>query len=193
MIAYIQGSVLSRGEDWVVVQVGGIGWRIALPRSDAAHLPAVGGETSLYTHMHVRENDISLYGFLSPDARALFELLLTVSGIGPKLALSIVSVVTVDELQHAVASGDPSVLGKAPGVGKRTAERVLLGLKDKLGVGHEIASHLTSRQGDPEVVSALISLGYSLAEATAALHSLPQEDLPLEERLRLALQSLASA
>jgi Holliday junction DNA helicase RuvA len=151
--------------------------------------------------MRVREDEIALYGFGSADELALFELLLGVSGIGPKVGLSIVSNMGIDYLRDAIARGDPMMLARVPGVGRKTAERLMLGLKDKLGVELEFASYPALTHADSELIAALTSLGYSVAEAQAALRSLPslpkgegvpEETLALEERIRLALRYFAT-
>ncbi len=188
MIATLQGRIVAKGENHVIIDVGGVGFKVFVPSSVLQRLGAMGQEASLFTHMHVRENEIALYGCRTPDELALFELLLGVSGIGPKVALNIVSIMSADDLRDAIARGDALMLTRIPGVGKKTAERVMLDLKDKLGVGLEFVSYPALTHADAEVISALTSLGYSIAEAQAALRSLPREELTLEERVRLSLQ-----
>ena len=191
MIATLQGRIVARGENYVIVDVGGLGFKVFVPSSRLERLEGIGQEASFFTHMHVRENEIALYGCSTPDELALFELLLGVSGIGPKVALSVVSIMSTDDLRDAIARGDVVMLTRIPGVGKKTAARVMLDLRDKLGVGLDFAYSPVLTHADAEVISALTSLGYSIAEAQAALRSLPHEDLPLEERIRLALQYFA--
>jgi Holliday junction DNA helicase RuvA len=192
MIATLEGRIVAKGENYVIVAVGGVGFKVHVPSSLLARLGGTGQEVSLFTHMHVRETEIALYGCSTPDELALFELLLGVSGIGPKVALNVVSIMSTDALRDAIARGDAAMLTRIPGVGKKTAERVMLDLKDKLGVGLEFVSYPALTHADAEVISALTSLGYSIAEAQAALRSLPLEDLTLEERIRLALQYFAT-
>jgi Holliday junction DNA helicase RuvA len=191
MIATLQGRVAAKGENYVVVDVSGVGFRVHVPSSLLDRIPGVGHELSLFTHLHVRENELSLYGFSSADELALFELLLRVSGIGPKVALKIVSIMSVEALREAIAQGDAAALTRIPGVGKKTAERVMVDLKDKLGVG-ELMAYPAMTHVDADVIAALTSLGYSIAEAQSALRSLPTKDLPLEEKIRLTLQYLGS-
>lgn len=191
MIATLQGRVAAKGENYVIVDVSGVGFRVYVPSSLLDQIPGVGHELSLFTHLHVRENELSLYGFGLADELALFELLLRVSGIGPKVALKIVSIMSVEALREAIAHGDVAALTRIPGVGKKTAERVMVDLKDKLGVG-ELMAYPTMTHADAEVIAALTSLGYSIAEAQSALRSLPAKDLPLEEKIRLTLQYLGS-
>ncbi len=192
MIATLEGRLVAKGDNYVIVDVSGVGFKVYVPSSLLDGLGPTGQETSLYTHMHVRENEIALYGCSGPDELSLFELLLGVSGIGPKVALNIVSIMSTDALREAIARGDAATLTRIPGVGKKTAERVMLDLKDKLGVGLEFVSYPALTHADAEVISALTSLGYSIAEAQAAVRSLPPEDLPLEERVRRALQYFAA-
>jgi Holliday junction DNA helicase RuvA len=192
MIATLEGRIVAKGENYVIIDVGGVGFKVYIPSSLLGRLGGTGQEVSLFTHMHVRENEIALYGCSTPDELALFELLLGVSGIGPRVALNVVSMMSPEALREAIARGDAAMLTRIPGVGKKTAERVMLDLKDKLGVVLEFVSYPALTHADAEVISALTSLGYSIAEAQAALRSLPPEDLPLEGRIRLALQYFAT-
>jgi len=190
MIASLQGRSTAKGDNYVVIDVSGVGFKVFVPPSLLDRLSGIGQELNLFTHLHVRENELSLYGFGTHDELALFEMLLRVSGIGPKVALKIVSVMSVEALREAIARGDAAMLIRVPGVGKKTAERVMMDLKDKLGVAG-LGLHPGLTHVDAEVISALTSLGYSIAEAQAALRSLPSEDLALEEKIRLVLQHLA--
>ena len=190
MIASLQGRSTAKGDNYVVIDVSGVGFKVFVPPSLLDRLSGIGQELNLFTHLHVRENELSLYGFGTPDELALFEMLLRVSGIGPKVALKIVSIMSVEALREAIARGDAAMLTRVPGVGKKTAERVMMDLKDKLGVAG-LVLHPGLTHVDAEVISALTSLGYSIAEAQAALRSLPSVDLALEEKIRLALQHLA--
>lgn len=192
MIASLQGRLVAKGDNYVLVNVGGIGFRVFVPRTLVDRLGNPGQEVSLFTHMHVRENDIALYGCSSADELSLLELLLQVSGVGPKVAMNIVSVMSTEALREAIGRGDATALQRIPGLGKKLAERVMLDLKDKLGVGLGVVSYPALTHADAEVISALTSLGYSIVEAQAALRSLPPEPLPLEERVRLALQYFAT-
>jgi Holliday junction DNA helicase RuvA len=190
MIASLQGRISAKGDSYLVLDVGGVGFKVFVPPALLDGPPSTGQQLGLFTHMHVRENELSLYGFSAADELTLFELLLHVSGIGPKVAMKIVSMMPPDALREAIARGDAAALTRVPGVGKRIAERVLVDLKDKLGVSRGI-SYPALSGADAEVISALTSLGYSVSEAQAALRSLPQKDLALEERIRSALQHLA--
>jgi len=191
MIARLHGKVAAVGQDSLVVDVGGVGYRVRVPRSVLEEVRGTGDTVTLHTHLHVRENELTLYGCSSEDELGLFETLLSVSGIGPRSAMNIVSNVPVETLREAVARGDAGALARLPGVGKRTAERLVAELKGKLGTA--AASPLgTLSAGDAEVIAALTALGYSVAEAQQALAGLPPAgSLPLEERIRLALRSFA--
>jgi holliday junction DNA helicase RuvA len=191
LIASLQGRIAAKDDHSVIVEVGGVGFRVFVTALCLENTEGVGHETSLFTHLHVRENELSLYGFATPNELQLFELLLGLSGIGPKSALKILSSVSVEVLQDLVSRGDTVALTRIPGVGKRTADRLMLYLKDKLGMPAEFASYPAFSHADGEVMAALTSLGYSVMEAQAAVRSLPKDPLPLEERIRMALQYFA--
>jgi Holliday junction DNA helicase RuvA len=190
MISTVRGVVqqLSPGE--LVVEVGGVGLRLLVPRSVVEAGAAVGHVVFLHTYLVVREDALTLYGFGSTEQRELFELLLQVSGIGPKLALAVLSNVSPEALRAAVASGQPEALDRVPGVGKKTAERIVFHLKDKFTPGEAGGPALIP--ADTDVLAALTSLGYSLVEAQAAVQSLPA-DAPeqVEGRVRMALRYFA--
>lgn len=190
MIARLHGTVVAAGDGSVIVDVAGVGYRVRVPPSVLADA-SPGEMITLHTHLHVRENELALYGCASEDELALFETLLTVSGIGPRSAMSIISAVAPETLREAVVRGDAAALGRIPGVGKRTAERLVAELKGRLGSTEgSLPAALSS--GDAEVIAALTSLGYSVVEAQQALQGVPPASaLPLEERIRLALRSLA--
>ncbi len=189
MIARLHGTVVWVGQDALIVDVGGVGYRVRVPRSLLQEMAGRGESITLHTHLHVRENELSLYGCASEGELALFETLLGVSGIGPRSALNILSAVAPETLRETVARGDALALSRIPGIGKRTAERLVTELKGKLGAP-EVSGPAELRAGDAEVIAALTGLGYSVAEAQQALQGVPPAaSLPLEERIRLALQS----
>jgi len=192
MIATLEGILEFRGNDSIIVNVSGIGFRVYVPGSTLGQLGAVKGKVSLYTHLHVREDNISLYGFASSEELALFRNLISVSGIGAKLALAILSAFSAEQLVMAIASGDIDFLSQAPGVGKKTAGRLVVELKGKLEKEwKEVALPLAPESAD--VIAALTGLGYSVAEATRAISRLPDSGkLSLEERIRAALQQVGS-
>jgi Holliday junction DNA helicase RuvA len=188
MIDMLTGQVAALGDTYVVVTVGGVGLRVFIPRTVREIVEGRGQTLTLYTHLAVREDALTLYGFGDPDERALFETLLTVSGVGPRLALAIISTLSVIQLQNAVAREEPEVLTRVPGIGKKLASRLALELRDKLAI--EPATGLVAISDvDTDVLAALTALGYSVVEAQAALQAIPR-DAPqdIEERVRLALQ-----
>ncbi|MFQ5856357.1 MAG: Holliday junction branch migration protein RuvA [Anaerolineae bacterium] len=191
MIAVLRGVLQLREEDAVIVDVNGVGFYVHVPAPVMNDLGREGSDVSLYTHLHVRENELSLYGFSTIDQRALFQKLLTVSGIGPRVALALLSALTPDQLRMAIAEGNVSLLTRAPGVGKRTAERMILDLKGKIDLGELVPAGEISMT-DAEVIAALESLGYSRSEAQEAMRHLPDGDLSLEEKITEALRYFAS-
>lgn len=197
MIAFISGTLQSVGADHAVIETGGVGFQIYAPRNVLGSLGAVGEPALLYTHLLVREDLLALYGFATTEQRTLFETLLGVTGIGPKVALSIMGAIAPDELRTAVAGGDTARLARIPGIGKKTAERLALELKGKLDLrGLIVAPVATPAVAaiNNELHSMLTSLGFSAAEAAAAVNALPTDAPPdLEERLRLALRYFGGA
>ena len=191
MIAAVRGTLEAHGTDAVIVDVGGISLRVFVPTSALARLPAVGQSIRLVTYLYLREDLIALYGFLTSDELALFEQLIGVTGVGPKLALAILSSAPSDALRTAIASENLDNLTRIPGIGKKLAGRLILELRGKLTPPPgEAAAPVSST--DADVVEVLVSLGYNPADAQAAVKSLPTgRDLDLEERIRLALQFFA--
>lgn len=193
MIASLRGLVATTGKDWIVLLVGGVGFQVFVPQTILRDLAQPGQEVTLYTHLHVRENELTLYGCSSEEELALFRLLLGVSGIGPKVALSMLSSLPPDRLQAAIAQEDEATLARVPGIGPKTAKKLVFDLKDKVRaelVRAEAPAVLT--EADADLIAALTSLGYSVVEAQEAVRSLPKESLPLEERVRLALAYFVS-
>jgi holliday junction DNA helicase RuvA len=189
MIAGVKGTIESIGSNWVVIDVGGISFQVFLPTSTLSTLSVVGQPARLHTHLHVREDNLTLYGFGSARELALFQTLITVKGIGPKIGLAMLSAMDVDQITMAIASGDANLLTGIPGIGKKTAERIVLELKDKVGGSWMMTQDLESVQGNSEVVAALTSLGYSVSEATRAVATLPTSShLDLEEKIKMALK-----
>ena len=191
MIATLEGTLAYRGEDSVIINVGGIGFRVYVSSSTSSQLGAVKGRVSLYTHLHVREDNISLYGFASTEELALFKNLISVSGIGSKLALAMLSALNPEQLIVAITSGDIDLLSRAPGVGRKMASRLVVELRGKLEKEwKEVALPLAPESAD--VIAALTGLGYSLTEATKAISKLPDSgELSLEEKIKMALQQMA--
>lgn len=176
----------ARGANYIVVEIGGIGFKVHVPTTFLARYGRPGREVQLFTYLHVRENEMSLYGLESEEALAFFQLLLGVSGIGPKVALAMLSTAEVDLIRQAIARGDVEYLTRIPGIGKKVAQRIILDLKGKLEA-EDLAPAAPLSPVDRDVIAALTSLGYSLSEAREAIASLPEEDMPLEERLLRAL------
>lgn len=193
MIASLQGVAAARGKDFIVVQVGGVGFQVFVPQIFLDGLPGLGQEVTLFTYLHVRENELSLYGCGSEEELILFRLLLGVSGIGPKVALAMLSFLPPDRLQAAIAQEDVATLAQVPGIGPKTAKKVVFDLKDKVraeAAPGELRPIVT--EADADLIAALTALGYSVAEAQEAIRALPREPLLLEERVRLALVYFAS-
>jgi len=189
MIGRLHGKLLEKNPPQILIDVSGVGYEVDVPMSTFCNLPEVGGELTLHTHFVVREDAELLYGFATLAERAMFRALIKISGVGPKIALALLSGITVDQLKDAVDRGETGLLTKVPGIGKKTAERLVLELKGKLaGTGAATAAVPTSG-ARADVAAALIALGYSEREAAAATKKLP-EDCTVNDGLRLALKSL---
>lgn len=187
MIATLRGEISQVEDTALIVEVGGVGLRVFVPAP--LRVKAKAGEMIfMFTHLVVREDALILYGFESQADRDLFNILLGVDGVGPKVALSVLSTMTLDAIQRAVFADEPDVLSRVPGVGKKTAQKMALHLKDKLKPGDGLSQLATISDADSEVLAALTALGYSVVEAQAAIQSIPK-DSPDDtgERLRLAL------
>lgn len=189
MIATLRGEIIQVEEHAFIVEVGGVGLRVSVPAPLLARMQ-VGQGIMLYTHLVVREDALSLYGFESQAERELFTLLLGVDGVGPKVSLAVLSTLSLDAIQHAVIAEQSEVLGRVPGVGKKTAQKIVLYLQDRLKPSDSLSKLAAFSDRDEEVLAALTALGYSVVEAQSAIQALPR-DAPedVEERLRLALQS----
>ncbi len=193
MIASLNGKLESLGSEWAIINVGGIGFQVYMPTSTLSQLGAVGEEVKLYTYLHLREDNATLYGFGSADELGLFQTLIGVSGLGPKLALAMLSTMDVEKLIMAIATGSADLLTVTPGVGKKVANRLILELKEKVGAGWITTPAAELAQEDADVLAALTHLGYSATEATRAVATLPpSSDLSLEEKVKLALQYFAT-
>lgn len=203
MIAYLNGILTEIEEENIVIEVNGIGYNVRIPAGMAGRLPQIGEVVKLYTYTSVREDAIGLYGFLSRDDLNMYRQLITVSGIGPKGGLSVLSAMSADELRMAVISQDAKAIAKAPGVGTKTAQRIILELKDKISLEdtammREVnqvpqGNMLTGKsQAQTEAVEALTALGYSPSEALRAVKAVLQEtpDLDVEALLKAALKKM---
>ena len=192
MIERLRGKILVKDADGAVVSVGGVGFLVEASSITMRDLPDVGEEGEVFTHLHVREDAMQLFGFSTQEERELFRLLLSVSKVGPKLALAALSARRATELKKALASGDVALLASVPGIGKKTAERIIVELREKMGdAAIALAESSTGGAGptsDSSTLarSALVELGYSVGEAQTLLTSVDPE-LPVEEQVRLAL------
>jgi len=192
MIAAVEGNLISKGINFVIVKAGPLNLMVNVPGSTISRLGHTGSAVLLHTHLYVREDNISLYGFSSPQELVLFEQLITVSGIGPKVALSLLTTLNAEQITSAIMSGNTELLSQVPGIGKKTAGRIILELKGKLEKSWEGEIIPAISQADSDAVAALTSLGYSVREATQALSNVQHTDgMLLEEKVRLALQQLA--
>ena len=189
MIGRIQGTLIESNPPQVLVDVHGIGYEVDVPMSTFYNLPGLGEKVTLLTHMVVREDAQLLYGFLTVPERDCFRQLLKVTGIGARTALAILSGMSVEMLVQAVAMQEVGILTKVPGIGKKTAERLILEFKDKLGSAMISSGVTVASSAIADVIKALVSLGYSEREATQAAKKLP-EDIDLSEGIRLALQGM---
>ena len=195
MIAHLRGKLLAKHPNQAIVETGGVGYDVTISVPTFSDLPGVGGEVALHIHTHVREDTIALYGFLRSAEKTLFEKLITVSGIGPKLAVTILSGMAADEMVQAIRSNDIARLTRIPGIGKKTAERMVLELRDKLAfekVG-EMAAAAALNPIEEDVLSALVNLGYQRAAAEKALAAVSKNGKtgPFDSLFREALASLS--
>lgn len=200
MIAYVKGEIAEIAEDNVVIEVGGIGYNVKISARVAQGLPGVGGQVKLHTYTLVREDAFLLYGFLTKSDLDIFKKCITVNGIGPKGALAILSTMDADALRYAILSGDAKAIAKAPGIGARTAERLILDLKDKVSfddgmIDREISlNQVISPQADgaaKEAVEALVALGYGQAESLKAVSQIPDaETMDSGALLKAALKKM---
>ena len=200
MIHFIKGQLDTVAEQQIVVENRGIGYEILVPASVIQKLPRIGNEVKIYTYMHVREDAMQLYGFMTKDEREMFQLLITVNGIGPKGALGILSIMDTDALRFAILSDDAKSISKAPGIGAKTASKLILELKDKVDFEEAVDTMLTQgEQNAAEVVGyrandaiqALVALGYSSTEAVKAVKKVTlTEEMTTEDILKASLKYL---
>ena len=203
MLAYIKGILEIKTKGYIVVEAGGLGYKIFMPESTIANTGNIGDKVQIYTFMRVREDDVSLYGFLTNEELRMFELLLSVGGIGAKGALGILSNITPSQFALAVISNDVAILKKVPGIGPKTAQRAILELKDKLKKEQTIDELLLANKNiktlkkkeknpkEDEAISALQVLGYNNREIEKVIESIDTEGLTLEEIIKIGLKKLA--
>ena len=198
MYAYFKGKIAAKDSDLAIIEVGGIGYNIRISTGTASLLPAVGEEAKLYTYTAVREDAITLYGFLTKDDLDMFRLLIGVNGIGPKGGQNILSVISPDELRFAILSGDAKMIAKAPGIGGKTAQRIILDVRDKVSMedilqadASEGRMDVSVSNGAREAVEALTALGYGQTEATRAVKAVEgAEHMSVEDILKASLRNL---
>ncbi len=188
MIASLHGKLETLGTDSAIINVNGVGFLVYMPTSTIGNLGAVGHDVDLLTQLVVREDSMTLYGFATDGELELFQVLIGVSGLGPKLAMAMLSSMSVEQVSTAIATENIDLLTAIPGIGKKMANRIVLELKDKISTGLISAPAAQLAEENAEVVAALTSLGYSLAEASRAVAALPPDEMPLEEKIKLALQ-----
>ena len=194
MISYIRGKLVEKTPTYVIVETGGIGFKLEIPLSSFKALEDVGKAVKIRTYLHAREDILQLFGFATEEERELFQLLISVSGIGPRLAQGILSGISVSDFKVAIRNQDISKLTSAPGVGKKTAERLILELKEKIGEAKPDKSRIqfTMTPAGEEAILALISLGYKRSQAVEAVQKLLQKEpsLLVEDIIRRALQTM---
>ena len=201
MVSYVRGELVAIEEEKVIIDVNGVGYGIFMPIQSMNYLPMLGEEVKLHTYMNVREDAIQLYGFLTRDDLKVFKMLIGVSGIGPKGGLSILSQMTPDDLRFAVMANDAKTIAKSPGIGKKTAEKLIIELKDKLDIEDVLNKNVDnmdvsitmnpSNEVQAEAIQALVALGYGSTEATKAVKKITlKEDTTVEEVLKLALKNI---
>ena len=198
MIGFLRGILAEKGDGYIVIDVNGVGYQVFVPANSTAYLNAEGEEVLVHTSMIVREEEMSLYGFSGKGELDAFKKLIGISGVGPKAALSILSAFTLDQLKQAIVFEDAKALQRANGIGKKSAERIVLELKDKFTAAAPDGSYLDAGAADViaeqggrgEAISALVALGYSRGEAASALAQIPDNDLTTEEYIKRALKNL---
>lgn len=203
MYSYIKGELAEVNTDHIVVETGGIGYMVYVPAQSLEYLPSIGDDIKIYTYLYIREDAMILYGFLTKDDLEVFKLLITVSGIGPKGGLSILSTLSSDDLRFAILSGDSKAISKAPGIGSKTAQRVIIDLKDKMSLEEAFEKKLENTENAlkmPEgnsavkndAVLALNALGYSSTESLKAVSKVEiTEGMDVEDVLKQALKYMS--
>ena len=192
MIGFLRGEIIDKEETSLLIEVNSVGYVVLAPTT-LIDILDVGVKTQIFTHLHVREQELTLFGFPDKEELELFRTLLKVQGIGPKVALAILSHIPVETLRQAVANEEAAILSRVPGIGPKKAKQIVFQLKDKVGFDDIFASATPITDTDGEVIAVLTTLGYSVVEAQAALQQLPDavKDETVEEKVRVALSSLA--
>ncbi|MBR4574656.1 MAG: Holliday junction branch migration protein RuvA [Lachnospiraceae bacterium] len=199
MIGYLKGTVAGIYDDNVVIEVGGVGMNVHMPASAVDMIDGIGTDIKVYTYLHVREDAMTLFGFLTKDDLELYKLLISVNGVGPKGALALLSMMSADDLRFAILSQDSKMISKAPGVGAKTAQRIIIDLKDKIDPGLSL-DHTVNASDDPDIsmqgtarqeaVLALVALGYSQSAAVSAVRAADAADDDVESILKAALSNI---
>lgn len=189
MIASLRGRLEALSNDWAIIDVNGVGFQVYMPTSTISALGTTGEDVHLHTHLVMREDGATLYGFSTEEELEVFRLLIGVSGLGPRLSLAMLSAMSVEQMSMAIGSGSIDLLTTVPGIGKKMAERLVFELQDKIAAIPISAPAAQLAQENADVLTALLSLGYSASEATRAVATLPaSSELTLEDRIKLALQ-----
>lgn len=191
MIAYLEGQIITRSEKFIVIATGGIGYKVFVSPDTLSSLAGL-DTARLFTHLVVKEDILDLYGFNTPDELKMFEILIGISGVGPRTALGILSVAPPQTLRAAISSGDTSYLTKVSGIGKKNAEKIVIELKDKFDGAEEYTDGGQTLQEDADVIEALTALGYSVVSAREALKAIPPEVTGTNARIKEALRNIAN-
>ncbi|OGZ44294.1 MAG: Holliday junction DNA helicase RuvA [Candidatus Ryanbacteria bacterium RIFCSPHIGHO2_02_FULL_45_17b] len=190
MISHLEGTIIFKGDRFAVISVGGVGYKVHLAPETLRSIASIGSAIKVWTHLHVRETDMELYGFSAYAEMQFFEVLIGISGIGPKSALGILGIAPLDTLKRAIAAGESAYLTKVSGIGKRMAEKIIVELRDKLGGATMPDSMRTELAADADVLDALIAMGYSQHEARQAVSRIPAGMPGTKERLGEALKAM---
>ena len=191
MIHSLSGKIISKRETFIIIDVHGVGYKVFVSANTISQIGAIGSEASILTHLHVREDELALFGFLDSDELDLFESLISISGIGPKSAMSIMSIASVDKITAAISGGETELLQKVSGIGKKMAERVVLELKDKIkivGGAGETTETIKVMESDSDIYEALTSMGYPAKQAKNAIAKIGKETKGTSGRLKEALK-----
>lgn len=192
MIAFLRGKVISQNDSFLIIEVNNIGYKVFV-NQNLLNQTKIDSQIELYTHQYVREDSLDLYGFASQNELEMFELLLSISGVGPKSALGVLSVASIDDLKRTIAAGDPSLLVKVSGIGKKTAERIVLELREKVSnfiSKSDLSKTVNSITANSDEIDALMALGYSLSQAREALSKVDPDIKDSGERIKQALRLL---
>lgn len=192
MISSLEGKIALKSEKYFILEANGVGYKVFCSEKTLSKIPQAGGSVKLYTYLSVKETSWDLFGFLAFEELDLFELLITIPGIGPKTAMNILGVASVEDLQEAIVLGDETILGKVSGIGKKMAQKIVLELKSKVKKLSQGKGEASRVAGDIEVIDALVSLGYRVHEVREVLHQLPESVKGVENKVKECLKRLGS-